>query len=251
MTLKNKIKKEVVLGTFSKTTDSSFIESLGIVGFDFVILDMEHGVVSLEKLHDHIRAAKCAGIEVIVRTKDASHHSIGSALDAGADGIQVPSVSSFQEAQSIIESSKFYPLGERGVCRFVRAADYGVKEKCDYFSEANEKLVIVQVEGMEGISQVEQIMTLPAIDIIFIGPYDLSQSLGVPGDVMSELVQSEIKKLIEIAGKNNVVIGCFADTPESMLWLKSLGVKYIAYSVDTNLFIEGCLSVKRIFQEGD
>ena len=144
-----------MLGIFSKTTDSSFIEAMGLTGFDFVIIDQEHGPVQRDRLYDHIRAAKSGNILPIVRVSENNHNLIGSAFDARAYGVQVPNISTAADAKMAIDAARFHPIGNRGVCRFVAAADYGEKEKTNYFEDANKGLLILQVEGKQGIENLE------------------------------------------------------------------------------------------------
>jgi 4-hydroxy-2-oxoheptanedioate aldolase len=241
--LKKKLSKKKCLGVFSKTLDSAFIEATGYSGMDFVIIDNEHGAASSETIHNHVRAAKVANISSIIRTKDYSTHSIGAALDSGADGIQIPNIISASQALLSVANARFYPKGERGVCRFVKAANYGTTDKKEYFSKANDKLLILQVEGVEGINNLDDILKVKGIDVLFIGPYDLSQSLGVPGDITSNLVKDRIVEITKKAKAQGIFVGCFSDSIENMNWLKSLGVDYIAYSVDVNIYIEACKDI--------
>lgn len=241
--LKNKLEKKQCIGVFSKTTDSSFVEAAGYSGLDFMILDMEHGPITLETLQNHVRAAKISGMSSIIRVKDNSSHSIGSALDTGADGVQIPNISTVEQAVDAVKSARFYPEGERGVCRFVRAANFGIIEKDKYFNEANKKVLILQVEGAEGVGNIEGILAVKGIDIIFIGPYDLSQSMGVPGNITSPLVTDKIIEIVNKAKSKGIYVGCFTDTFDNMAWLKSLNVNYIAYSVDINIYQEKLLEV--------
>lgn len=233
---KSKIKESAVWGCFSKTTDSSFVEAMAIAGADFVILDMEHGPITTETLKSHIMALKATQTLAIVRVEGADSNTIGKALDLGADGVQVPSVSNVEEAKKALMLAKFFPDGQRGVCRFVRAADYSDMERTMYFKAANQNLMIIQLEGQEGLTNFQEIVELNGIDIIFIGPYDLSQSLGVPGQIEHPLVTSKIEELIGLAKKNNVILGTFCDTyPQLKKW-KNLGISYLAYSVDVGIF---------------
>lgn len=235
-TFREKINQQAVWGCFSKTTDSSFVEAMAVAGADFVILDMEHGPITTETLKTHIMALKATNTLAIVRVENTSSDTIGKALDLGADGIQVPSVSSASEAQKAIERAKFFPDGSRGVCRFVRAADYSDKERAAYFQEANRNIMILQLEGVEGLENFEEIIKIKGIDIIFIGPYDLSQSLQVPGQIEHPLVTRKIEEMIQLANKHQILLGTFCDTFEQLHKWKNLGISYLAYSVDVGLF---------------
>src|SRR5450759_3400216 len=221
-----------VFGPFMKSTDPAFIEVAGYSGFDFVILDMEHGPVGFSDLQNLIRAALLANIIPIVRTSDSSEVSIAKPLDLGALGVQIPQVSSSAMAKDCLKAARFFPEGNRGVCRFVRAAEYSSMPRDDYFRRANEILVIIQLEGKEAILDIENILKVEGIDIIFIGPYDLSQSLELPGQVSHPLVIEAMNNIVKRAREMGKIVGTFTDTPQAAEMWKKAGVQYISYSVD-------------------
>ena len=230
---------DVLIGIFCKTTAPEFIEIVGHAGFDFCILDMEHGPVQLETLQQLIRAAEGSGVLPIVRTRDTRPESIAQPLDLGAVGIQVPQVASKAEAEAILDAAKFAPSGHRGVCRFVRAARFSAMDRNAYFAAANSSFVILQLESTR-LAEYRKIADIPGVDILFIGPYDLSQSLGVPGNIEHPRVLEEMQKIVAIAKRKNKTIGVFADSPsQSQRWIAA-GVQYIAYSVDVGLFYTAC-----------
>ena len=135
-----------VFGPFMKTLDPAFVEVAGFSGFDYAILDMEHGPVGTENLANLIRAAQVASIAPVVRVPGISEEAIGKALDLGACGVQVPQVASAGEAAEAVRLAKFHPAGERGVCRYVRSAGYSSIPRARYFAESNDALVILQLE---------------------------------------------------------------------------------------------------------
>jgi 4-hydroxy-2-oxoheptanedioate aldolase len=241
---KRKLGDSSALGIFMKTGDPAFVEIAGHAGMDFVILDMEHGPVCLEHMQNNVRAAVLAGVVPIIRIDGISEHAISKALDIGALGIQVPQVETAAQAREIVRCAKFFPAGGRGVCRFVRAADYSATHKADYFKNANETLVILQLEGQDGIANLDRILEVEQIDVLFIGPYDLSQSLGVPGDTTHPLVVEQMRKIIGKAVAKGVCVGTFTDTPETMRMWKNAGVNYISYSVDVGIFLEACNKIR-------
>lgn len=251
MELLNSFKRKLaegkpVIGPFMKTMDPAFVECAGHAGFDFVILDMEHGPAGFPDLQNLIRGAEAAGVLPVVRTCDASETAIGKALDLGAAGIQVPQVKSVQEGEEIVRAAKFYPEGERGVCRFVRAASYSSMPGDRYFREANENLVIMQVEGAQILENLDSILKIKGLDILFIGPYDLSQSLGVPGKVGDRKVVDTIRKINDRARMAGIVTGVFCDTAESLeLWYRA-GIRYLSYSVDVGIFSSACRDIVEI-----
>ena len=233
-------KGKCVYGPFMKTADSMFVESAGIAGFDFAILDMEHGPVSLEHQQGNVRGALVRQIVPIIRVKDANENTIGSALDIGALGIQVPQVTTAKQAKQVVKNSKFYPYGMRGVCRYVRAAEYSSMDKKKYFEASKDLIIIIQLEGMEAVKNIDEILDVDGVDIIFVGPYDLSQSLGYPGDVSNPLVIEQMKIIVEKARKKGKIVGTFVDDMSMLRLWRDVGVQYLSYNVDVGIFMDAC-----------
>jgi 4-hydroxy-2-oxoheptanedioate aldolase len=234
-----------MLGIFSKTTDSNIIEAAGYAGLDFIILDQEHGGATLPILNNHVRAARVSGMKSYIRVAANQPHLISSALDTGADGVQIPNISSYSEAKDAVKAARFFPIGMRGVCRFVPAAKYGMKEKNSYFTEANQKTLILQVEGREGVKALDEILTIDGFDVLFVGPYDLSQSAGRPGDINHPDVMELIRTIAQKTIKSGKTLGTFADNIPNAKHLQSMGFKMIAYSVDMSLFAEKIIDLKK------
>lgn len=241
---KSKLKNNFTLGCFSKTTDSSLIESIGKAGWDYVIIDMEHGPATSETLKHHIMGAYSSGAIPIVRVESFESENIGKALDLGAAGLQIPSVSSAHHVNEVLKRSKFYPEGERGVCRFVKAADYGLLPKSEYFKAANKSVIIIQIEGKEGLDNIDEILETGGFDVLFIGPYDLSQSLGYPGEIEHPEVINEIEKICKKAFEKKIYVGTFCDSIDQVKRWKGLGLKYLSYSVDISIFAQALLIIK-------
>jgi 4-hydroxy-2-oxoheptanedioate aldolase len=226
-----------------KSCDPAFVEIAGYAGFDFVILDQEHGPAGFTELQNLIRAATVANVLPVVRVSDISETAISKPLDLGACGVQIPQVRNSDMAEKCIKAARFFPDGDRGVCRFVRAAKYSSMPREEYFKKANEILVIIQLEGKEAIEDLDNILKVEGIDIIFIGPYDLSQSLGVPGQITHPTVIEAMNKVVKKAKSSGKVIGTFTDTPQLAEMWKKAGVQYISYSVDVGIFTEACASI--------
>lgn len=234
---KNKLSHGVV-GIFSKTEDPAFIEVMGYSGVDFAIIDLEHGPNTIRSAQNLIRAAEISGLFPIIRTAEGQFPMISAALDIGALGVQIPQISTKEDALRAVQAAKFSPAGERGVCRFVRAAKYSSKDRKDYFADANECLVILQIEGLEGIQNLDAIVEVEGIDVIFIGPYDLSASVGVVGDIDNPLVEEKMLEIIQKCKEKNIIVGTFTDTIQNARKWRDCGVQYIAHSVDVGLFHE-------------
>jgi 4-hydroxy-2-oxoheptanedioate aldolase len=244
-TLKQKLEKgEMALGPFMKFSDPAAVEIAGLAGFDFVIIDMEHGPITYERAQDLIRAAELRNITPVIRVPENREIYIQRALDIGAKAVQVPQISTVTDAENVAKAARFFPDGARGACRYVKAAQYSNTPKAEYFSQANnEVLTIIHIEGLEGISNLAEIVKVPGIDIIFLGPYDLSQSCGVPGQVDHPEVVKKMTEAVELARKNGKVVGTFVESPESAAkWFK-LGVQYLSYSVDVGIYLTACKTI--------
>lgn len=239
---------EFVYGPFMKTSDPMFVEAVGLAGFDYVILDMEHGPVTIENQQNNIRAAEARNIVPIIRLKDRGENTIGKALDIGAYGIQMPQINNAEEAKNVVKFAKFYPYGMRGVCRFVRAADYSNCDRYKFFESSKDVLIILQLEGIKAIENLDEILDVEGVDILFIGPYDLSQSLGIPGQVNNPVVVNAMKDIVERAKAKGKVVGTFVDTPQDLKMWKEIGVQYLSYSVDVGIFIDACKQLRKSFE---
>jgi len=241
---KNNLKKaikegKIVLGPFMKFTDPAAVEIMGFAGFDFVIIDQEHGPISIETAQNMIRAAESVNITPIIRVDKNEETSILRALDIGVQGIEIPQINSKDSAMQAVKSVKYSPQGDRGVCRYVRAADYSSMDKFKYFESANkETMIIAHIEGVEGINNLDEILSVSGIDLIFIGPYDLSQSLGIPGKVNDSLVVKKMKEVVNKCREKGIAVGTFADDVQTAKRWISLGVQYMSFSVDVGILYD-------------
>lgn len=227
------------LGPFMISTDPAFVEAAGYAGYDFVLLDMEHGTTTHQTLNNLIRAANVAGVCPVVRVPRGTDIWIDQALDVGAGAVMVPQIDTAEQARVAVAAAKFSPLGNRGTCRFVRSAGYGSIPGKDYFAKAQDTMVILQAEGKKAIENLDEIMDVPGIDVIFVGPYDLSSSLGHVGEIDHPEVIEAIKGIIAKGAAKGVKIGCFADSVEGGMKWRDLGVKFIGYAEDVNIFWRG------------
>jgi 4-hydroxy-2-oxoheptanedioate aldolase len=159
------------------------VEMLGRLGFDWVLIDCEHGSMSPESVELMAMAAEVSGITPIARPWTNSPEAILRVMDRGAMGVQVPHVNTAADARRAVESVKFYPLGARGLAARTRPAGYGFGlSRADYVEEANrETLVCIQLEEAEALRNLDEILQVERVDVFFVGPSDLSQSLGYPG----------------------------------------------------------------------
>ncbi|MBK9284220.1 MAG: aldolase [Sphingobacteriaceae bacterium] len=232
--------KKALLGPFVRITKPEIVEMLAMAGFDFGVVDLEHGgAANMHEMYPLILAAENKGIKLLARTPGLNEMYIKWLLDLGIGGLQIPHIKTKQDAEKAIEYSKFKPVGERGLCRFVRAAEFSNIPKEEYIKNANDKsIIILQIEGTEGAKNIEEIASVEGVDIIFVGPYDLSQSMGLTGQIWHPDVAKEITRIIEICKGKGVATGIFTDTPEGVKHWSDLGVKYINYRIDTEMFFD-------------
>jgi len=230
---------KTVFGPFCKLLDPAVVELAALAGFDFVIIDMEHGPYSIETVQQMLRAAEAKGITPVVRVTENKETSILRVLDIGAKCIQVPQISTAMDAQKVVKSAMFHPKGERGMCRYVRAGEYTAIDKAEHFGRSNESiLTIIHIEGVAGLENLPSILANDGIDVIFLGPYDLSQSCGVPGQVHHEKVVKRMEEAVAEARKSGKMVGTFVETLEDAKKWEKIGVQYISYAVDTGIILK-------------
>lgn len=241
MIRENRIKKMLragksAIGTFVKTTDPAVVEVLALAGFDFVIIDNEHTAMSKESMVNLIRAADISDLAPTVRVRENSAAEILQALDAGALGIQAPQVDTKADALAVVERVKYAPLGKRGYAASQRSAGYGFMNAREYALRSNDETMIAcYCETAEGIRNLDEILTVPEVDIIFIGPYDLSQALGVLGEVGHPKVQETIALITRRTRAAGKAVGIIAsDAAQAQLRIGN-GIQYISLSSDLGM----------------
>jgi len=233
-----------LLATFCIIGAPEIVELIGKAGFDAVILDTEHGPYSIETLSRLIPVAHSAGLDVIARVRANEAALIGGALDAGADGVLVPQIGSAEAAKAAVAAARFAPQGNRGANPWVRAAGYG--SRGDWFAQANqETAVLLMIEGVEGLAALPEILEIPFLTGVFLGPVDLSHALGVPGQTSHPLVVEKMQAVISAASGKGVAAAVFAAEPELAKKWRGMGVSLIAYGVDSGHVLIGLQSIVR------
>ncbi len=186
------------LGCSIMVPSPQMVEMVAQAGFDWVLIDLEHGTIGLESAELMIMAAEASGITPIVRPASHRKADISSALDRGAMGVQVPHVNSAADARAAVSAVKFGPGDQRGLAAGTRPDGYGLAGSMEAFVEASnrETLVCVQLEHATAIEKVDEILTVEGVDVFFIGPSDLSQSMGHPGNPKAPPVKSAIESTL-------------------------------------------------------
>ncbi len=237
-----------VLATFSMIDSPAIVELLAAAGFEAVVLDTEHGPIGPESLNVLIPAARAAGIAPLVRVRANEPSLIGAALDVGAAGVVVPQIESGAAAAAAVAAARFGPGGSRGANPYVRAAGY--HGGAEWFARANEEVaVLVMVEGTAGIAALPEILATPGLDGIFVGPFDLSQALGIPGQVDHPEVLAHVTAIVTEAAGRGVATAVFAPTPAlARRWLAA-GARLVALGFDTALALDGFRAARHALGE--
>lgn len=244
--------KHVVTGVFCELPCPEAVEIIGIAGWDFTVIDCEHAPITAALLPHMVRAAAAARLPAIVRVASNDPAAIQHALDAGASGVQIPQIASVEAARDAVTASRFYPLGARGFNPFVRAADFSALATPEFLARANDDVsLILQIESAAGIEAVDGILAIEGIDALFVGPYDLSQSLGIPGETSHPRVFAAAERIVRSAEANGVAVGVFTNSEQDALRWLSAGVRYLCLSVDTvfllNAMRVGLTTLRRNF----
>ena len=212
------------------------VDIIGRLGFDWVLIDCEHGSISIESVELMVMAAETAGVTPIARPPVNSFEAIGQLMDRGVMGVQVPHVNTAEDAQRAV---KYHPLGERGLAAGVRSAGYGYGMSMSEYAEHanNETLVCVQLEEAEAVRNVDEIVQVSGVDVFFVGPSDLSQSLGFPGRSDAPEVRDAMDTVFATIAAASKISGSAGNADATRRYLNQ-GVTYL-YTHLTTLLSSG------------
>jgi len=232
--LKAKLKQgQPVIGIWSIIPSPIIAEIIGLAGMDFQILDMEHGVYDLSTIENSVRASQAVGCSALVRVAGSSLFSIQSCLDIGVSGIIVPQIANYEAAVTAVKHMKYYPAGNRGFNPFTRAGNYGMGSLEDSKLNNDYGLASIIIENIEAYNQLDQILTIPNLDIVYLGVYDMSVALGCQGDMnnpsLHEFVSTSVYKITQM-GK---VAGLMVKSKNEMEKYLDMGARFLVYAVDT------------------
>ncbi|MDF2766905.1 MAG: 2-dehydro-3-deoxyglucarate aldolase [Rhodospirillales bacterium] len=218
---------EPALGLSVMIPSAQLVEMAGGLGFDWVLIDCEHGTITLETVELMVMAAEASDVTPIVRPRSNNAQDVVEVMDRGAAGVQVPHVTNAAAARAAVEAVKFHPLGRRGLAAGTRASGYGYRGSAgDFVAAANrETLVCVQIEDEAAVKNIDEILRVEGVDVFFIGPSDLSQSMGYPGNPKAEPVASAIDRTLKAIVAAEKLPGMPATT-EALASALEKGVRY-------------------------
>jgi len=241
------------LGTISHLKSPCAIECLGKTGLDFVFLDMEHTTLEKETAYTCITAADAGGITPVVRVPGVDRSAILSMLDAGARGIIVPGVETPEQVEELVRYAKFPPLGDRGYC-MTRDGRWGYGEDyaggmMSYMETCNrDTLLIPQCETAGCLAHIEEIVAMPGVDGIMVGPFDLSIALGIPGEFESPAFLSALERVLHACKQSGKLSMIFVGAQEDIARRCAQGFDSILYGLDLLVITEHYRGVVEAFE---
>jgi len=236
--LKRALKRgQIVIGTMiCESRTPSVTHYLQQAGFDFFILDMEHGAYSIETVADIVQAARLVGITPLVRVSDLEYHLVARPLDAGAMGVMIPRVESRDDAERAVRFMKYPPLGERGVASGRGHTDLRAVPLPELVEKGNaETLLILQIEKRQAIENIEALVAVEGVDVALIGPHDLSVSLGLPGELGHSLMTESIQRVVDACRARGVASGIHSRDLDALKFWRERGMRLLMYSSDFGL----------------
>ncbi|WP_458186715.1 HpcH/HpaI aldolase family protein [Haladaptatus sp. NG-WS-4] len=239
---------ESVVGTWITIGHPTVAELSAELDFDFAVIDAEHSSMSLESVENLARAVDAASgeTEPLVRVPDADPARIKRVLDTGVSGVIVPMVETVEQARSVVEATCYPPEGIRGVAGS-RASRYGL-DLADYFERANDELlVVVQIETATGVENADAIAAVDGIDALFVGPADLSASVGRFGETDS--LNTEVSAVLDAAHAADTPVGTIALDPDDVTRWADAGFDFQVVGIDFDYLVEGATRARRAYED--
>lgn len=247
MITKNFVKEKLakglpVLGTWNTLGAPLVTDVLAQAGFDFVIVDAEHGPFELHRAHEYAARAELHGCSPIIRIPTNAAWMALQALDQGAHGVMIPNAVGRPDAVALVKSVKYAPVGRRGFTPFSRAGGFSAAAAGTYTSRANDfTLTAAIVESRPGLERLDALLAVKGLDVVYFGAYDLSQALGVPGQTGHPKVVKAVRAAAEKTLKAGKCPGGFvAHCVDDIKRQRDIGLRFITYGVDSSLLFKAC-----------
>ena len=239
----NKVKRklrrgDVSLGTLVFEFDTPGLPRLcELAGAEFVIFDMEHTRFTMERIGEMMAWCRNCDLVPMVRPPATAYHLMSRPMDAGAMGLMVPMVESAEQAQQIVDAVKYGPLGKRGTAFSVAHDNYRSDDIVKTMESSNrESMILAQIESEAGVDQVDEILSVKGIDVVWVGHFDLTQNMGIPGDFEHKRFQKAMDRVAEAAESRGAFAGkAVASVEEGVHWAKR-GYRMLSYGLDIRLY---------------
>jgi len=219
---------DTLIGVFADLASPLATELAGLAGFDWVVLDLEHGESTEADLLAMLYAAETTGMAAVVRPQSAERLRIGRALDLGAGGVILPQLQSIDEVRTALSYLRYPPVGQRGVALRTRGAAMGSIGHADVARVVNERIAgIVQIESRGALADAQAIAALPEVDVLFVGPADLSHALGIPGQFTNEVYLDALRTVVAATERHGKAAGILVYDAAVVADLLALGFRFI------------------------
>jgi 2-dehydro-3-deoxyglucarate aldolase/4-hydroxy-2-oxoheptanedioate aldolase len=225
---------EQTVGTFIGSASAVTAEVCAAAGIDWVLLDLEHGAGGEEQVRDVVPAAASYGVPTVVRVESAARIRIGRVLDLGAAGIMLPRLDTADEVREAVRHLRYPPDGDRGVATYNRASRFGLDPGALDRAGA-EVLTVVQIESARAAEQADEIAKLDGVDVLFVGPRDLSHDLGVPGDLQAPAYRAALDRVRDAAARHGRACGLLVPDGDAAADSHRDGWAFVAIGSDTTL----------------
>ncbi len=227
-------KGEAVWGTFVFEYGSPAVPRiLKAAGWDYILIDTEHASFGMETVGNLLHVSAAVGLPAVVRVPEAQRSLLSRPLDAGALGVMIPRVESKAQAERIVQYTKYHPMGDRGVALGTAHNAYESVSGKRFIREANQEiLIIMQIETQRGMEHLDEILSVPGLSVAYLGPHDLSTSMGLPGEVGYPRVVEAISEFLRGCKRHGVVPGIWVDSiKDGRNWMRR-GARFMTYGAD-------------------
>jgi len=236
-------KGDQVYGTWCSLSSPNALNAICYSGLDYCVIDLEHGSSSFETVENMVRAAETTNCEPIIRCWDGEKQNILRCLETGVKNILIPNITTSKEAQEVVKNCRYFPDGNRGLSPYTRCHEFDDNNLSISTKNNNDNLIVgILVEGEEALNNLDEISKIKGLDLIYLGLFDVCQSIGLPGQIDHPKVRDKLKQYNSIIHSNSKFSGCMSTTFENATLLKSLEYNFIAYLNDA-------VALKRFFSD--
>lgn len=238
--LKKRIQQgETVNGCWLNLGSSLTAEIVGLSGFDWVLIDLEHGAGSEKDVLSQLQALESTPTATIIRVESADHARISRVLDMGADGVMCPKVNNAEEAKKVVNGIHYPPFGNRGVAKMVRTTAFGLNFD-QYYAESKDNILgVIQIETLESLNHLDTIVALEGVDVLFIGPADLSMEMGIFGQFDNPIFLDAVKSIVKAAENAGKATGILFFNTNEYKKYHDMGIRFIACGADATFVANG------------
>jgi 2-keto-3-deoxy-L-rhamnonate aldolase RhmA len=235
---------ETVYGTFLGVGSAAAAEACALAGFDWLLTDLEHGSGNEQSMAHEIAAAEVHDVPVLVRVESDARIRTGRVLDAGAAGVMFPRLDDPAQVAAAIRHLWYPPMGDRGIATYTRSCDYGLNPGA--LDTANDRVVgVVQIESLSALEHVDDIAAIDGVDVIFVGPRDLSHALGVPGQTEAPEFRDALRRVVTAAAASDVAAGILAGAATQAADYVSMGFRFVGIGSDISLLAQAAVAARR------